>query len=286
MNQGIRNASEQFERLRGIVDEILLAGHANRVAGLFTSVESQARSEGVMFDGRTVLEYFWDLARIGAVAVPGDALDAPTLEMPRMLLTSRGRQLLEKGELSPHDPGKYLAAVRRRILKPDEIALSYLSEAAETWRCGLNRSSAVMLGCACERLVLGLAQALAVTDHKPWSSRVTTKLKKRLFISDLFSDVREALMSLAGQKSLPRELADALDRRLSAIFEHARGLRNQSGHPTGDEVSAEDAEAGLLLFPGFCELVGKLMEQLPRKETATDKGNSDEPCAFARGRQG
>jgi hypothetical protein len=56
-----------------------------------------------------------------------------------------------------------------------------------------------------------------------------------------------------------KELADALDRKLAAIFDHARGLRNQSGHPSGDDVTAEDAEAGLLLFPGFCDLVDKLI---------------------------
>jgi hypothetical protein len=151
---------------------------------------------------------------------------------------------LEKGELSPHNPSKYLAAVRRRVAKPDEIALSYLSEAVEAWRCGLSCSSAVMLGCACERLVLGLAVALAAAGHEPWSSKVAAELKKRVFISDLFEAVRDALMHLASQKMLPRELTDALDRKLSAIFDHARGLRNQSGHPTGEEVSAENTEAG------------------------------------------
>ena len=48
---------------------------------------------------------------------------------------------------------------------------------------------------------------------------------------------------------LPAALADGFDRKLVSIFEHARVLRNKSGHPTGEDVSQKEAQAGLLLFP-------------------------------------
>ena len=170
--------------------------------------------------------------------------------------------MLERGETSPHDPSKYMAAVRRRVAQPDEVALSYLAEAVEAWRSGLNRSSAVMLGCACERLVLLLAEAVAADKTLPGADKIGKAIEGRVFVSSLFGEIRSTLASLKSNKKLPKELGDALDRKLSAIFDHARGLRNQSGHPTGEEVSAEDAEAGLLPFPGFCELVDKLVVQL------------------------
>jgi len=264
--------SSKHDQLLRMVDEALLAGHQDCVHNLFNGVASKAKSAGVEFDGAVVLEYFWHLARIGVVAVPGDALQILPFKMPRLLVTDRGRELLRNGECSPHYPSKYLAAVRRRVAQPDEVAMSYLAEAVEAWRSGLNRSSAVMLGCACERLVLLLAEAIAADETLPKADKIGKALEGRVFVSSLFEEIRSTLASLRDDKKLPKELGDALDRKLSAIFDHARGLRNQSGHPTGEEVSAEDAEAGLLLFPGFCELVDKILTELEKACTASKGG--------------
>lgn len=254
--------TSQGDHLRRMIDEALLAGHSDCVSNLFNDVVSRAKDVGVEFDGKIVLEYFWGLARIGVVAVPGDLLQVLTGRTPRMVLTHRGRQLLERGQLSPHNTSKYLSAVEARVAQPDEVALTYLSEAAEAWKTGLNRSSAVMLGCACERLVLALGEAIGQSNHVPWAQKIGSKLAKKVFISELFEDIRGCLIELKGQKLLPRELGDALDRKLAAIFDHARGLRNVTGHPTGEDITSEDAEAGLLLFPGFYELVDRLIQQV------------------------
>jgi hypothetical protein len=65
--------------------------------------------------------------------------------------------------------------------------------------------------------------------------------------------------TLLGGNALPGKLSDALDRKLTPIFERARGLRNRAGHPTAEEVTSEEAEANLLLFPGFYCLVADLI---------------------------
>jgi hypothetical protein len=247
------------DRLFRLIDQALLSGQDKLVTSLFDTVFARSFREQIPFDGAAALEYFWGLARIGAVAVPGAHLTPTTYKMPGFLLTGRGRQLLEKGESSPHNPDKYVAAVRKRAAHPDDIALSYLAEAVEAWRSGLYRSSAVMLGCACEQLVLILGKAMAEQKSLEGSEKVSKALSGRVFISVLFERIRDCLMQLKDRKQLPGELADALDRKLTPIFEYARGLRNESGHPTGGDVSEEDAEAGLLLFPGFYELVDKLV---------------------------
>ena len=166
----------------------------------------------------------------------------------------------------PHDANRYMDAVSKRVTATDPVVLSYLREAIEAMgHAGCRRSSAVMLACACERLVLMLAQAIAGSGKcPPWSDRIKKKLASRVFISDIFEDVRSALVNLRDQKKLTRELGDALDRKLSAVFDHARGLRNQSGHPTDEEVRNEDAEAGLILFPGFYELCDQLVTLMGR----------------------
>ena len=243
-------------------DEALLAGQAHSVYGLLQGVMTRAKKEGFPADSAALLEYWWDLARVGLVAIPGENPPSVTHgeRIPRLLLTDRGRRLLELGEQSPHNPSRYLSALRARVTTPDDITLTYLQEAVEACRCGLHRSSAVMLGCACERLVIMLASVIVESSLS--DSSLSKRLKGQVFVSQLFDEVRKHLMTLRGQKKLSRDLGNALDRKLSAIFDHARGLRNQSGHPTGMEVSAQDAEAGLLLFPGFYELVNKLIAHL------------------------
>lgn len=252
------------DELRRSVDEVLLHHSEDHIHALLQSALKRADSMNSKEAARIVLEYWWELARAGVVAVLGES--SPSIvsgrRIPQFVLTERGRHLLELREKSPHNASRYLAAVRQRVSTPDEIALSYLAEAVDAWRYGLSRSSAVMLGCACERLVLLLAEAIASANCPPWSLKLKKKLQSRAFVSEVFDVVRNALVQLRGEQKLPRDLGDALDRKLSAIFDHARGLRNESGHPTGEEVSAEDAEAGLLLCPGFYELVDRLIAEL------------------------
>lgn len=119
-----------------------------------------------------------------------------------------------------------------------------------------------MLGCACERLVLLLADAIAANPNLPGTAKVAKAKEGRVMVSTLFDAIRATLTQLKGDKKLPRDISDALDRRLSSIFDYARGLRNESGHPTGEEVGIGQAEAGLLLFPEFCELVDWLIAGL------------------------
>ncbi len=253
------------DAIKRVIDKSLLQKELpSGVHNFFNDVIQRCAVEHVEFDGAIALEYWWDLARLGVVAVPGGelaTLSGPGL--PRLILTERGRRMLERGEASPHDPAKYLNAVRKRIANPDAIAMTYLDEAVGAWRAGLNRSSAVMLGCACEQLVLLLAEGIAAADVPPWSNKVSKELAATpSSISRVFNLARECLASLACDKRLPGTVADALDRKLSAVFDHARVLRNQSGHPMGADVSAEDAEAGLLLFPGFYVLADGLCEHL------------------------
>jgi hypothetical protein len=257
--------SDNAAEVRRIMGEVLLAKPLPTcVHNFFNDVASRCAQARIAFDGVEALEYWSDLIRMGVVGVPGGDMGIVVGAIPRLIVTRRGRALLERGEQSPHDPVKFLQAVRRRVRAADEIALAYLNEAVGAWAAGLNRASAVMLGCACERLVLLLAQAVATAGVSPWDAKLTKELQAvPTRISVLFEEVRKCLLHLAGDKKLPGDVADALDRKLSAIFDHARAVRNKSGHPTGADVSADDAEAGLLLFPGFYAFVDDLCRNLP-----------------------
>lgn len=247
------------------------------IAAIIHDVNETVKSKNRQPDWSVVVEYWSELRRIGALSnLECRADDVRSIKnIETLALTTWGRKLLEGAESSPNNPERYFAELRKRIGSSDGIALVYLEEAVAAWAAGLNRSSAVMLGCACERLVRMLAIAVqkaeiepgakALADHE---SKVIAGKAAPMGISAVYENVRKALQSCVDGKKLPGNLTDGLDRRLSSIFDHARMLRNRSGHPTGEEVSSEDAHAGLLLFPGFHETVTRLVEALGELKTS------------------
>ena len=237
---------------------------------LFHELDGSSRSAGFHFNWKAALVHWSNLVRCGAVATLGDNHQSGGVypRRPLYVVTDHGRKMLERGAESPHDETRYIAALRKRVAAPDEIALSYVRESAGAWRAGLYRASAVMLGCACERLALLLAEHVRTNDLAPYSKNleIMTKPGKVPSITDVFTQVRGGIVAAAEDKRLPGDLApDIIDRRLSSVFEHVRVLRNASGHPTGEDVSAEEAEAGLLLFPAFHELVSRILTDLKPK---------------------
>jgi len=267
MDQG-RQSADTSEAIKRLIEDILLHRPPESAEEFVNAVQSQCATMGIEFNAPAVIEYWWHLSRLGVVAQLGQGMSffrGP--KFPTTIVTERGRRLLERGEKSPHDPPRYMNAVRQRVQDPDDIALGYLDEAVGAWAAGLYRASAVMLGCACERLVLILAGQITAAGIKPWSDKVQKALGGApVGASRLFDLIRDCLIQLRGEKRLPGPLADALDRKLTPIFEYARGLRNKSGHPTGIDVSAHEAEAGLLLFPGFYEFVDGLCKHLSEME--------------------
>jgi hypothetical protein len=224
--------------------------------GMFRVAEHHAQRDGWRFDWSAALEYWWDLARIGAVALLGGGGSGGSYaQAPQFVLTEHGRRMLQGDDSSPHDGTRYMMALRRRVPDPDAIAMSYMEEGIAAWRAGLHRSCVVMVGCACERLILLLAEGVAAASVPPYSADLSKMLasSKPMGISQVFDKVHGALSAAGDDRRVPGDLADAIDRRLTPMFERTRWLRNKSGHPTGAHVSAEEAEAGLLLFPDYCE---------------------------------
>lgn len=260
-----------------LIDQALLRGSSEgphwTPDKLLTELVTQGQRVGIVPNVMQILEHLAHLVRLGALAIaPPGMRDSfrfshpdggfSTYNVPRMIVTARGRKLLERTEASPHNRPRYLKSIRDRIPSPDPIIIAYIEESIGAWEAGLYRSAVVMTGCACERLILLLASALVRAKHVPWSDRLAKLSKKATGISEIYDEVRDALLDLAGSKKFSGELGDALDRKLSSIFDHVRIQRNQAGHPTGEEVLAEDAEAGLLMFPGFYAYADKLITEL------------------------
>jgi hypothetical protein len=200
------------------------------------------------FDWRAAVEYWSELVRCGVVAqVAHSGVGGVAADSSYFFVTARGRELLAKRP-APHDRHGYLAALRA-TRDFDEIAVGLADEALGAWQSGLWRASAVMLGVACERLVILIAESVEAKGTVPYATNLSRMLhpkkgKPPAGISEVFAQVRGAVLTLDGE-------SESFDRDVSSIFQHARQLRNDSGHPTGKLVTAEEAQAGLLLFPSF-----------------------------------
>ncbi len=252
------DGSSELER---IVDEILLRREPpSTLYDLAHSAARIAKRKQLSYDMETLVEIVWGLVRSGVIALVVDSPMGTGVgpEIPSLVITQRGRELLKHKGDSPHHKSRYMDAVKSRVSAPDDVVLSYLDESVEAWRACLYRASVVMLGCACEKLILILSEAIAGSDWQPYAGKLEKKLLRRVFISQLFDDILAALRAENTKKALPNSIADAFERRLSAIFDHTRILRNQAGHPTGAEITIEEADAGLLLFSGFYALVDEI----------------------------
>jgi hypothetical protein len=276
--------ADTSQTLRDLVDEVLREGTGgNRlnlwkdgtpydIGGVTQAVEKLAKKRGMQFDSRCwppVIEHVWTLARLGALAlmpqdppIAGSMLPQEQRPIPTFIVTELGRKLLNEPGYSPHDWAKYKAATLLRVKAPDDVVVAHLEEAVIARQTGLYRASLVMLGCACERLILLLAAA--VRDHAslpPYSKNLQKLLasSKPAGILQLFEQVRDALI----EGPLSQPLREEVDLNLGHIFQYARALRNSHGHPTGTPVTAEQADSGLKLFPGFYALVDRLIAALP-----------------------
>ncbi len=250
----------------------------------FRYLARRVSAKKMKWDASAIMEHWCWLQRTGAIALTGvdkyrdDPSPSGTKPLAAFHITVRGRKWLESGEVSPHNPTRFYERIRAGVASPDEVVMAYLDEAVGAWAAGLNRAAAVMIGCACERLILLLAESLSKASVPPYSERLKKHIEKTAkpptSISTVFKDVRDALLLLAGEKELPHDIADALDRKLTPIFEYSRALRNASGHPTAGSITDDDAEAALILFPGFYLLVNDVLRTLdkmkaPGAETPT-----------------
>ena len=260
------------QEIRDVFDDVLRV-HVNNGGGmqLAEQVRDTAKRSGATIDTdfwRAVTEHFWTLARAGVLAImPRDRtaipMEVPQEErhIPTFFITELGKRVLREPSVSPHDWVKYQATIQLRVGAPDDIVMIHLGEAVQAWLSGLNRASAVMLGCAVERLIIILAEVMRDASLPAPADRLKDMLKNpRVGISELYDVVHDVLDGLTEDKKLPGALADAWERRLTPAFEHTRALRNRSGHPTGTAVSNDDAHSGLLLFPGLYEFVDKLIQ--------------------------
>jgi hypothetical protein len=198
-----------------------------------------------------IREIVWALV-IQGIIIPGGSLQQP--DLPSMQVSEWGKKCLETGEFLPHDAGQYLARLQTQIPGVDPKLFLYLQESLGSFRVGAYLASAVMTGVATERALLILCAATeAAIQTQDARDRFAAKTKGKV-IKQVFDEMWKRLDPVHDQLAADLNKED-LRAELSGTFDLIRKTRNDAGHPTGRQISREEAHNLLLLFPQYYRVV-------------------------------
>jgi hypothetical protein len=197
-----------------------------------------------------IREIIWGLV-IQGIVIPGGSMQQP--DLPSMQVSEWGKKCLEAGEFLPHDAGQYLTRLKTLISDVDAGIVFYLQEGLIPFRSGAYVASAVMTGVAAERTLLVLRDAIeGALPTEDAKNKFAAKTKNKV-IKQAFDEMWKRLDPIHDQLAADLNKED-IRAELSGAFDLIRKTRNDAGHPTGRQISREEAYSLLLLFPQYCQV--------------------------------
>lgn len=141
-------------------------------------------------------------------------------------LSEKGRMTLRQISRDPANPDGY-----REYLTAQgtvgSIAMSYISEALNTYNANCFKATAVMVGVAAEAMVLDLRDTL-VRKIKSLGQPVPRKMQSWM-AKEVLDAIKEDLNQR--KKLMPLLLAEAYEANWNALTWQTRTIRNSAGHP-------------------------------------------------------
>lgn len=188
--------------------------------------------------------------------------------------TAYGRRLLEQESSVVTDPGGYITLVQA-VPGVDELTLEYLAEAAEAHRRFLDRSSAVMLGCAAENMLLALAEKLVhccskleVTARRDLTDWRVARVRRAVVETIKETTFADALNgALTGDDSITedeKQIIRELESTTAILAQFYADTRNDAGHPKPVKPARPVVYAYLKVFPEYAGRIGAALAVLNR----------------------
>lgn len=208
----------------------------------FAARKGITMSYGDVEQGRLFREAFSRLITMGII-VPGDKKG--NIHPPWFSITEYGRQCFEENTSFPYDPDGFVAPLLKAVPKLDDIALMYLRAGIRCFADHNYLPCVVMVGGALERIILVLIDIL--DPCIPASLKTSfSKIQKEELIKKKF----DGLLKFINDYTTLDKRHVTME-RLNSLFPAIVGLiritRNQTGHPTGREISRDEAQATILL---------------------------------------
>lgn len=252
----------EYGRLRAILLEYLAAHPNGQVNVLDEFIYKFIQAKGLPvthLNSRLICQIFHDFY-LERIIAPGqkNPTSAP-MDWPWYCVTEYGEKVLKSSEYQPYDPEGYLARIKREIPTIDNVVIRYLDEAMGCLRANFLMSAAVMTGCAAEKAILLLIEQYGVWISDPKKKRKYAEETAAKFgIKRKYDALWDRIAPTASQ--LPPDLGDDLHTILDRVFDLIRTTRNDAGHPSGKVIERETVNANLILFPGYCRRIYKLLE--------------------------
>lgn len=184
-------------------------------------------------------------------------------------ITSYGKSQLEsiEGDYYPVflDPISTIQVLQNTITNIDAIALEYFKESLWAIKKHLFLSAVVTMGCASERSILLLIEAMLdfygdATLRTEFNKSDKLKPKFELFKKTIGDKgLRRELMTLFGSdktkyEDLKRLFID-FDNTLDQMFQIYRINRNDAGHPSGIGFDQDITRAEAAMFRKYCKII-------------------------------
>jgi hypothetical protein len=210
-------------------------------------------------DERIFRESFWELFSLNLVT-PGSR-NSRADKLPWVSITDYGIETFERGDKFPYDPEGFLDNLYSRIENLDPIIQLYFEEAISSFSHNDFLASTVMIGGALEKTILSMTENfknIIENDDAEYERKVLNKMK----IKARFDEFLKYLTSNDYVKKLDIAEREKLNSLFPAIVNLIRISRNEVGHPTGRQISRDEAQALILLTKEAIIFSYKLIDKL------------------------
>lgn len=170
---------------------------------------------------------------------------------PWLRLTEYGKKVAEAEGPVPYDPEGYIDHIKTKAVGMSELALEYIQEAIKCFRGGAYKATAVMLGVASEE---GFLQLISAFEKKYGVTIIPDKFKP-------FQQLREDFKKKfePHKNDLPPDLKNNIEQTLNGIYDLIKKGRDDSGHPTGIDITRDEILASFSVLPLYLERVQKMI---------------------------
>lgn len=206
-------------------------------------------------DTKSVRSVLWQFVGLG-ILTPRSMLDENNTFFE---ITQYGEQVLEEGQETAYDPLGFMKRLRRDAPRLEPDTFEFAQEAVSCFLGRHLRAAAVMTGLASENEILRLVDLYQASLNGQAQSDFESAIRGCRNLKQKFDQLYDSLDQ--GRSELPAEIRE-LDTWLQGIFQPIRLMRNDAGHPTGQEPAREEVYANLNLFTMYARRLSTLKEHL------------------------
>ena len=202
---------------------------------------------------QVILDVFYDLFRVGSL---NWGMDTNNPCYPWFHFTRLGEKAYANLSRDPSNSQGYKKYLQSKAAL-DDLTLSYVEEALNTFNNSCYKASAIMIGAASESILLNLRDTL-VNRMYYLRQNVPNDLKDWRV-----SKIIKALQGIFDSKkgTMPNDLKSVYEQSWLSLTNYIRELRNDAGHPNPlGSISEVEVHCALLIFPELARMVNKITD--------------------------